>query len=163
MFVKKKDKDTFSLKHNLSQLKDYEDILTKKQIKIIKDSIKKRLGLKINDEVDYDSIFEMRSLYNEVFNLLYKRISIFSVKYYLKLIKRLLQERKTPNVFMNFNKQRFLAYNSLLNSLEKGKKINETYFEKAEFLIKKICHDFNQENSLDRRFLWCTKKLEDIW
>jgi len=121
------------------------------------------LGLKINDKVDYDSIFEMRPLYNEVFNLLYKRISIFSVKYYLKLIKRLFQERRTPNIFMNFNKQRFLAYNFLLNSLGKKKNVNESYLTKAEFLIKKICYDFNQETSLDKRFLWCTKKLKDIW
>ncbi|MBC8501310.1 MAG: hypothetical protein H8D38_06120 [DPANN group archaeon] len=163
VFSKKRDKDTFSLKHNLNQLNEYKKILTKEQYRIIECSIESRLSLKTKSEIGYDSISKMKPLYDKLFNKYYRTTSTFSMKYYFKLIKFLLQEKKIPNIFINFSKKRFLIHHYLLQALEKNKKINESYLKKAEDTIKKMCYETNQYKSLEERFSWCIKNLEYIW
>ncbi|MFC2136222.1 hypothetical protein ACFLTH_16520 [Bacteroidota bacterium] len=123
-------------KNNLKQLAAFKKEIDEKQHSAIKTALEFRLGIS-RKRSGLNSLTHMRKLYNRMFRVHYKRISIVTVKYYFKFIIFSLKRKKFVSLFQNHNRKRLIRSNNLINM--KIRKNKEDIIREAKELI--IIHE----------------------
>ncbi len=133
LFLKNNDYKNNYFKNNLKQLKLFRKEFNNKQYTIMNASLKYRLELS-KERINFSSIKIMKELFELMFNYHYKKINIFTIKYYLKFSLYKIKNDEFINPLRNHNKERLIKCDKLIKSITTT--INTNQIKKSKELIK---------------------------